>query len=73
MGRYKITYTYIDYSSSIHGQRVRSYDEYEADSAQDAVDQCREDFYIANELDIKEVSKWSFLGYWLPVFDNAWM
>ena len=73
MAQYKITYTYTDYSDTIHGKRVNSYDTYEADSAQDAVDQCRQEFYIENRLDITSVTKWSPLGYWMPVFDNAWM
>lgn len=73
MSRYKVTYTYTDYSNNIHGQRVNGYDEYEADSAQDAVDQCREDFYICNQLDIEQVTKWSYAGYWMPVFENSWM
>lgn len=73
MSRYKITYTYLEYSNNIHGKRVKGYDEYEADSAQEAVEQCREDFYICNEMQIESVAKWSLCGYWMPVFDNAWM
>lgn len=72
MGQYKITYTYTDYSNIIHGKRIKSYDIYDADSAQDAVNQCRQEFYTENEMSIETVSKWSPMGYWIPVFDNAW-
>lgn len=72
MEYYKIYYTYTDYSDTIHGKRVNSYEVYEAENAQEAVDQCREDFYICNELDITSVSKRSPFGYYTPVFDSAW-
>lgn len=72
MGTYKINYTYLDYSNNIHGERKNGYDEYEADTAQDAVDQCREDFYICHNMRITSISKWSYAGYWNPVFDTAW-
>lgn len=72
MNRYKITYTYTDYDESIHGKRIRCTDVYEAETAQEAVDSCRADFYLVDQLSIEEVSKWSDLGYYLPVFDNSW-
>lgn len=73
MERYKITFTYIDFTDTMHGKRINSYDEYKAENAQDAVDQCRQDFYVENQLEIASVAKWSLAGYWMPVFDNAWM
>lgn len=72
MGTYKIVYIYTDYSETYHGKRVKSYDIYEEDNAQDAVDSCREDFYIQDELEIIDVLKWSPFGYWLPVLPNGW-
>lgn len=73
MARYKVNYTYSEYSNNIHGKRVKSYDEFEANSAQDAVDQCRREFYAEHEIHVTSVSIWSLHGYWLPVFDTAWM
>lgn len=73
MGQYKISYTYTDYSDILHGKRVNGYDIYEADNAQNAVDQCREDFYPINELKVLSVALRSLQGFWLPVFDSAWM
>ena len=73
MGRYKVNYTYSEFSNNIHGKRVNSYDEFETDNAQDAVDQCRQGFYIEHELKITSVSKWSLAGYWMPVFENSWL
>lgn len=37
MGRYKVNYTYSEFSNNIHGKRVNSYDEYEADNPQEAI------------------------------------
>lgn len=71
MGRYKVNYTCVDDTTS-YRQRISGYDIFEADSAQDAMDQCRQEFYIENQMDVTSVCKWSPLGYWMPVFDNAW-
>ena len=71
MATYKIRYGYTYYEETIHGKREIGYDIYEADNAQDAVDQCRQDFYPENELEILSVSKRTECG-WLPVFYNTW-
>lgn len=73
MAQYKVTYTYTDYSDTMHGKRVNCYDIFEAESAQDAVDQCRQEFYIENRLHVTSVALRSLQGFWLPVFDKAWM
>lgn len=73
MNRYKIRFIYTDYSDTIHEQRVKGHDFYEADNAQDAVDQCRKDFYISDQMDIVSVYKWSLLGNWMPVSETAWI
>lgn len=72
MSKYKVSYSYLDFYNNFHGSRVFGYDEFDADSAQDAVDQCREKFYPVHELKITSVDIWSFWGYYLPVFDSAW-
>lgn len=72
MRKYKVTYNYTTYTQSIHGQRVKGYDIFEADSSQDAIDQCRQEFYIENELEILSVEIWSLAGYWYPL-DTKWI
>lgn len=72
MEKYKITYNYTTYANTRYGQQVRSYDIFEADSAQDAVDQCRDDFYIENELEIESVAVMTKDCYWMPVIETAW-
>lgn len=73
MSRYKVTYSYLDFSNNFHGLRVSGYDEFDADIARDAVEQCREDFYPIHELKIVSVSKYSSSGFYIPVFDAAWL
>ena len=72
MSRYRVKYTYLEYSNNIHGRVENGYDEFEAENAQDAVEQCRQEFYIASNVHITSVSKWSPYGYWIPISDNAW-
>ncbi len=67
MNRYRVEYIYTSYSDFILGSRLKSYDIYYADSARDAVEQCQDDFYLGNELEILSVEIWSLAGYWLPV------
>ena len=69
MKEYKVVYTYADCNEDIEERRQRGYDIFEADSAQDAVDQCRREFYLCEQMDIEEVRVRTYSG-WSMTIEN---
>lgn len=63
MFTWKIEYTCYDDTQD--WKRVSSYDYFTADTAQDAVEQCRENFFPVNEVKIETVYKKVYYG-WEP-------
>lgn len=61
MFTWKVEYTCYDDTQD--WKRINNYRYYQADTAQDAVDQCREDFFPVNEVKIIEVYRKAYYGW----------
>lgn len=66
MYNYRVEYTYI---SPARGRRIRKAEQYFADNCQEAVNQCRAEYFNGKEMRVERVWKDNH-GSWMAV--NAW-
>lgn len=61
MYTWKVEYTCYDDTQD--WKKISSYHYYQADTAQEAIDQCREDFFPANKVHIEAVYRKAYYGW----------